>query len=58
MTLQEQLLKLFDIDKSVIPTNNQIFSELPVYKHKWIPRGEVWLQDKNGKVIKKFKISL
>lgn len=27
---------------------------LPVYEARYIPAGEVWLQDKDGKVIQKF----
>ena len=29
----------------------------PVYRRAYVPLGEVWLQDKNGQVIKKFSLA-
>lgn len=53
----EEFFRVFGIGKENVSERATDYFGLPVYIHRWIPRGEVWLQDKNGKVIKKFSIS-
>ena len=53
---QDDFLKLFDIEKRVKQKEYINFLGIPVYVKKWIPRGEIWLQDKDGKVVQKFSL--
>jgi hypothetical protein len=50
-----EFLELFDIKEKTESSIAPWFG-LPVYSKKYIPLGEVWLQDKEGKVIKKYKV--
>ena len=31
---------------------------LPVYRRGWVPLGEIWMQDREGKVIRKFSLPI
>lgn len=49
--------KLLDMFGQVeIGDSKDSYFGLPVYRRGWVPLGELWLQDKDGKVIRKFSI--
>lgn len=48
---------LLDLFGSVeIGDSKDAYFGLPVYRRGWVPLGEIWLQDKNGQVLRKFSI--
>lgn len=51
--LNTQLLEQFGSVN--IGDAKDVYFGLPVYRRGWVPLGEVWLEDKDGKVIRKFK---
>lgn len=44
------------VENSTIESKNPCLFGVPVYVKKYIPLGEIWLQNRDGKVIKKFSI--
>lgn len=55
---QSRFLRALNISETVTKKDEVLFSYcgIPVFTGKYVPLNEVWLQDKNGKVIEKFKI--
>lgn len=52
MDFKEAIIDRDSVRSDIIPA----FYGLPVYITFWIPKNEIWLQDKDGSVIKKFRI--
>ena len=53
---EAELLKVLGVEKTTSEYNVGNYYGLPVFKKSWVPLGEIWLQDKDGKVIQKFNI--
>ena len=50
----EQLAKVFG--EPMQGTSKDIIFGVPVYERKFVPLGELWFTDKEGHVLRKFKL--
>jgi hypothetical protein len=51
-----KFLEAFGLIDTAPQKGGQELFGMRVFKKGWVPLNEVWLQDKEGKVLKKFKI--
>jgi len=51
-----KFLEAFGLINTIPQKGGQELFGMRVYKKSWVPINEVWLQDKDGKLLKKFKI--
>lgn len=52
---EEQLAKAFGEKK--VGTPQDVYYGFPVYQRDYVPEGEVWMMDNNGKLIQRFKFN-
>lgn len=54
----KKFLKMCGIERTTENSSMSMIYGLPVYKNKAVPKGEIWMQDKSGKVIQKFSLPI